>query len=109
MPSVDRLIKPARKGDIASDYQVCHEMPGHVSTEQKDVAWSLARMDLSKVVGNVNSHVCENQKMPTWSAFNSVVTDEQMPEQTVGLLPYYRTLLNEMTSCIRHLRTSRMS
>jgi len=58
------FIKPARKGDIASDYQVCHEMPGHVSTEQKDVAWSLARMDLSKVVGNVNSHVCENQKMP---------------------------------------------
>jgi len=81
------FVKPAKKGDIHTDYQVCDELTGHVPTEQKDVAWSLARMDLSKMEDNVTSHICENQEMPTWSAFNSVVTGEQMPERTVGFLP----------------------
>ena len=101
------FLKPAKKGDISNDYQVCDEMPGHVSTEQKDVAWSLAHMDLSKMEDNVISHVCENQKTPPWSAFNSLVTDDQMPERTVGfqpILPYPVTRHDTMYTALKNFQ-----
>ncbi len=30
---------------------------------------------------------CQEQEMPSWSGFNSLVTDEDLPERIVGFLP----------------------
>ena len=59
----------------------------HHSIKVKDKAWSIARLNLS----NLNKHKVtltdKQQTFPSWSAFNSVVTCEQLPEKIVGFLP----------------------
>jgi len=56
----------------------------HKQNRAKDVAWVVGRMDLSNE--NV-SETSENQNMPSWSAFNSLVADENVPLKIVGFLP----------------------
>ena len=52
-----------------------------------DVAWILSRLDLSNLSGNIVHAISAEQTMPTWSAFNSIVSNESMKVQQVGFLP----------------------
>ena len=50
----------------------------------KDVAWVVGRMDL---LDDEVGETCEKHTMPSWSAFNSLITTENLPVKIVGLLP----------------------
>ena len=52
--------------------------------KETDLAWSLARMNLSNIKEGLIKQDCGEQQMPCWSAFNSVVTDEKVPESIIG-------------------------
>ena len=52
----------------------------------KDMAWTISRLDQSNVNEDVKE-ACQEQTMPTWSAFNSLVTDENVAQKIVGYLP----------------------
>ena len=86
------FIKPAKKPVLPGDYIVPEdpfvmEKADHDQVELKDFAHTLARMNLTTIDDGIVSPVCDDQKMPSWSAFNSVVTTEHMAEQSVGFLP----------------------
>ena len=57
----------------------------HEEIHKKDMVWGLSRIDLSDLL-NITP-VCTEQDMPSWSSFNSVITDERLPTKTVGFLP----------------------
>jgi hypothetical protein len=59
----------------------------HKQIQVKDMAWSLARLDLSNIEEEFINPVCELQHMPSWSAFNSIITDETVPQKIIGFLP----------------------
>ena len=44
-------------------------------------------MNLSNIEEGLIKQDCGEQQMPCWSAFNTVVTDEKVPERIVGFLP----------------------
>ena len=44
-------------------------------------------MNLSKINEGSIQITCEEQQMPSWSAFDTVITKEQVPERIVGFLP----------------------
>jgi len=59
----------------------------HDMVEARDVAWVLSRLDLSGLEhGNINE-ICDDQSVPSRSGFNSLITDENLPERIVGFLP----------------------
>ena len=43
----------------------------------KHIAWTISRLDISNLDSGINES-CEEQTMPSWSAFNSLVTDENI-------------------------------
>ena len=48
---------------------------------------TLTRLDLTDTqTANVEA-ICASQEMPSWGAFNSIVTEENIPEKAVGFLP----------------------
>ena len=70
------FFKPTKKGEIPSDYLVSNStLSEGCSMEGKDLAWSLAWMNLSNIEEGLIKQDCDEQQMPCWSAFNSVVTD----------------------------------
>ena len=82
-------IKPAKKPDLPPDYCVKEEL-FTASTEEAlktDCAWLLGRIDLSSVSEGSIGTENKNQRMPSWSAFNSVVSKETLSEKIVGFLP----------------------
>jgi hypothetical protein len=83
-------FKSAKKPDLPEDFSVADDMfsmdeSDHNLIKTKDIAWSLARLDLSNIADI--KPVCEEQTMPSWSAFNSVITDETVPQKIIGFLP----------------------
>ena len=58
----------------------------HIDIQMNDVAWILSRLDLSNLSGNIVHAISAEQTMPTWSAFNSIVSNESMKVQQVGFL-----------------------
>ena len=86
------FIKPAKKPVLPEDYKVSEELfamekSKHEQVELKDFAHTLSRMNLTKINDGIVSPICDDQKMPSWSAFNSVVTTKDITEQSVGFLP----------------------
>ncbi len=55
--------------------------------ELKVVARTLARMNPTATDDGILNHRCGDQKMQSWSAFNSLVTTEHIEEQIVSFLP----------------------
>ena len=48
---------------------------------------TLTRLDLTDTqTANVEA-ICASQEMPSWGAFNSIVTEEDIPVKAVGFLP----------------------
>jgi len=68
----------------------------HQQIRAKDVTWVVGKMDLSDK--NV-SETSENQTLPSWSAFNSLVTDEDVPLKIVGFCRFCHSLLQNMQPC----------
>ena len=81
------FLKPAKRGDVPSYYTVCGTNSEAVNMKPTGQAWSLSHMNLSKINEGSIQITCEEQQMPSWNAFNSVITKEQVPERIVGFLP----------------------
>ena len=79
--------KPLRRRDIPATYEVPDEVYTSSkadSSKLKNVSWSLARLDATM---DQLSIYPQSQKMPSWSASNSVWTDETVPEKHLAFLP----------------------
>ena len=53
---------------------------------QNDIAWIISRLDLSDISNNTVSPFGEQQSMPSWSSFNSVISDRKRKIQQLGFL-----------------------
>jgi hypothetical protein len=53
--------------------------------ETKDGAWPLSILDSSNLKKCVNE-LRDDQTMSSWSAFNSVITEETLPQTIVGFI-----------------------
>ncbi len=85
-------VKPCVKPSLSKDYKVTNELfqmdaKDLQNIKEKDKAWSMARLDFSKLNKGKFETACEDQRFPSWPAFNSVVTEERLPERIVGFLP----------------------
>ena len=54
---------------------------------QNDIVWIISRLDLSDILNNIVSPFSEKKSMPSWSSFNSVISDRKRKIQQVGFLP----------------------
>ncbi len=68
-------------------FKICAEDEKHIKT--KDIAWCLARLDLSELDENRVSPICITQDIPSWSGFNSLITDEDLPVKKLGFYLLY--------------------
>lgn len=55
--------------------------------ESADFAWYLSRMDIGKQIDNSSLVHDENQCIPSWSAFHSLLQEDNRPCDQVGFLP----------------------
>ena len=55
-------------------------------TMVKDAAWILGRLDVSDLNKDIKE-INQEQQMTSWSAFNSLVTDEDLTQKIIGFLP----------------------
>lgn len=84
-------IKPAKKPSLPTVYEVpedlyeADECRRNV-TMMKDAAWMLGRMNMSDMKEGIRE-TSQEQQMPSWSAFNSLVTHEDVPQKIIGFLP----------------------
>lgn len=58
----------------------------YVEVRADDMAWSLCRMDISEAPDQINKSK-NVQETPSWSAFNSFLTEDTRTQQNVGFLP----------------------
>ncbi len=89
---VKEFIKPAKKPDIHDDYSVQQNLYSmdkqqHDCISNKDIIWSVSRLDLSKSDSGTIGHSTDHQTVPSWTAFNSIITKEDLTEKVVGFLP----------------------
>lgn len=80
-------IKPSKKPEVPQylgDNDIVFD-DNLSAIKMKDLLWCIARLDLSDI-DNIKP-TCEDQQMPSWQAFNSLITDEAVPEKIVGFLP----------------------
>ena len=81
--------KSSKKIEIPNDYDPVMKLftvtdPEYEDIKKIDYAWELSRLDLSNESVKSYSDV---QTMPSWSSFNSVVSDKKRKVQQVGFLP----------------------
>jgi len=75
--TIGRRPKPIINGDIDLDkWNPIEDRPEFVSSVQKNQAWVLARMSES-----------EDQKVPSWAAFNEACSYTDLPVTTIGMMP----------------------
>ena len=85
------FTKPSKKAGLHEDFTVADELfmmdeKEYTPLKLKDMAWSLARCHITD--NEVSYFSSSNsQLMPSWSSFNSIVTDENVNEKIVGFLP----------------------
>ena len=81
--------KPLKKSDLPADYAVDEELftTDRCSVRKTDVTWSLARLDLTTSEMQGVSLFPSSQSMPSWSASQSVWTEEDLPVKSVGFIP----------------------
>ena len=96
--NMKEFFKSSNKVELPADYSVADELfsmdaQSHAAVRKKDSAWTLSRLDHSEADTGVVKPCCSNQKMPSWSAFNSVITDEELVVKSVGFKIFHCTLL----------------
>lgn len=94
---IKNYIKSAKKKKkketvLPMDYKVpanLYIMDGakHNAIKAKETAWIVCRLELSDLDTEVRE-VCVNQEMPSWNAFNSLVTEENITQKIIGFLPW---------------------
>ena len=117
-------IKPAKKPTLPEDFVGVDELFSmdeldYSMIQTKDMAWLLSRLDLSEMEHGTVKPIPSEQTMPSWSAFNSVVTQETLPEKAVGFLPVLPhpvtdhstvyTALKNFQSCLNQLHQTNMA
>ena len=75
----------------------------HDVIRAKDTAWIVSMLDLSDLDTEVKE-VCENQKMPSWNAFNSLVTEENITQKIIGFLPVIPCSVTEYSTVYTSLK-----
>lgn len=100
-------VKPAKKSDVTANYKVADDIYNIAKSEldlieTKHIAWTLIKLDLSDL-DNMNE-IYENQTRPSWSAFNSVITEETLPAKIVGFLPVLPHPVTQYTTVHTALR-----
>lgn len=89
---VREFVKSTRKPSVPETYVVSEELyamdqTSHDEIKKKDFAWVVGRLDISEShVGRIKSS-CDNQTMPSWDAFNSLISEEELEEKVVGFIP----------------------
>ena len=101
-------IKPAKKTILPENYKVAEDLykmdpSQHELIEKKDMAWVHSRLDLSELEEGVKE-ICEEQNMPSWNAFNSLITDEQLQQKIIGFLPVIPHPVTEYTTVYTTLK-----
>lgn len=74
-------VKSATKADLPETFIVPDELYVMEKTllesiKEEDVALTFGRLDLSDIQTGSVKATCENQDMPSWSAFNSLVSED---------------------------------
>ena len=90
------FLKPSRKPELPNEFVVSTSLhPVDYALQQnikmKSMAWSLSRLDHSDTNNETPKATCDQQAMPSWNAFNSVISEETFNERIVGfiaLIPY---------------------
>ena len=90
------FLKPSRKPKLPNEFVVSTPLhPVDCALQQnikmKDMAWSPSRLDHSDTNSKMPRVKCDQQTMPSWGAFNSVISEETLSERIVGfisLVPY---------------------
>ena len=84
--------KSSKKIDLPDSYTpppqlFSMEDADYTTIIQNDIAWIISRLDLSDISNNTASPFGEQQSMPSWSSFNSVISERKRKIQQVGFLP----------------------
>ena len=91
--SIQDYVKPAIKPSIPHTYTVSenqYEISSvkYNNIKKLDMAWSLSRLNITGGEDNLlHMDTPEEQNMPSWSAFNSLVSEESLCVKQVGFLP----------------------
>ena len=90
--NIGEYVKPSKKSSLPAEYNVEDGLYETVAEQYElfkkiDQIWLLGRLDLSDIERNSLNFTCKGQLMSGWSAFNSIVTDENLPETSVGFMP----------------------
>ena len=91
-----KFYKPVHHVDIPANYKVADNIYTSLESEisnLKDITWSLECLN---VVADQIDIYPQNQLMPSWSASNSVWTNENIPEKSLAFLP---VLPHPVTEC----------
>ena len=109
------FYKPAKRADLSTDYMtetrpVDQDLLQAVRT--KDLAWSLARLDLFENRTQINVKPSD-QTMPAWKETNAVLSEKDISKKKVGFLPVLPypvtqydtvyTALNNFKGILQHL------
>lgn len=86
------FFKPAQKPTIPLDYIIDQELykmndRAYDLIAKKDAVWSVLRLNLPNASDSHVKPVCSEQLVPSWSAFNSIVTCETVNLSIVGFIP----------------------
>lgn len=86
---LQKYYRVSKKPTLLTLYEVAEEQfkmdeGGQKQVGAKGGGWVLSKMELSN---EELSEINEKQLIPSWSAFNSLVTDENVPLKIVGFLP----------------------
>ena len=82
----------SKKIEIPMNYNPCVELFTMAERENEDIkktdlAWELSRLDLSNISNEIIRPYCEEQSMPSWKSFNSVISNKKLKVQQIGFLP----------------------
>lgn len=83
------FYKPAKRADLSADYATeTHPVDKDLlqAVRKKDLAWSLARLDLSENQTSINIKPSD-QTMPAWRETNTVLSEKDISKKRVGFLP----------------------
>ena len=88
------FFKPAKRPDFPSDVIIEPSILEPDECDESylfkvDMAWSLSRLNLQCILsGNMSDLLFPNeQNMPSWKAYNAIITDEEIPVKKTAFLP----------------------
>ena len=87
------FLKPSRKPELPNEFVVSTSLhPVDCNLQQnikmKDMDWSLSCLDQSDTNNETPKAKCDQQTMPSWSTFNSIISEETLNERIVGFIQF---------------------